>query len=74
MSNNTEFIFRGTSLFYPAAAGVSVDLSKFYSSGDFFVPFCVVDKKEIIMQIKIFTMTNYLKFKNLHRLCIWESL
>jgi len=21
MSNNTEFIFRGTSLFYPAAAG-----------------------------------------------------
>ena len=24
----------------------SVDLSKFYLSGDFFVPFCVGDKKE----------------------------
>ena len=35
--------------FILSVVGDFVDLSKFYSSGDFFVPFCVVDKKEIIM-------------------------
>ena len=47
MSNNTEFIFRGTSLFYPWE-WFSVDLSKFYSSGDFFWNFFVWETKKWI--------------------------